>query len=93
MSPDLARTEKVRYASTAYRGMIGIDPYVLAIMPTAFTFWVNTWRYRDLYLLRILRSHQACLGGDDYQAEIVPQRVEQQEILSTGLNLNRRRER
>ena len=73
--------------------MIGIDPYVLAIMPTAFTLWMNAWYYRDLYLLRILRSHQACLGSDDYQAKIVPQRIEQQEILSTGLNLNRRRER
>ena len=56
--------------------MIGIDPYVLAIMPTAFTFWVSTWRYRNLYLLRILQSHQACLGGDDYQAKILPQRIE-----------------
>jgi len=76
MSPNLARTEKVGYASTTYRGVIGIGSDVLAIMPTAFTLGMNAWRYGDLQPMRILRSHQARLRGNDYQAKIVPQRIE-----------------
>ena len=69
--------------------MVGIDPNILAIMPAALAFRVNTWVTEISAFPGILRSHQARLGGDEYQPKIVPQRIKQQEIISTGMNFNR----
>jgi hypothetical protein len=93
MSPDLARTKKVSCASTAYRGMIGIDSHVPTIMPTTVTLWMNAGSHGNLYIFRVFGLHHACLGGDHYQTKIVSQRIEKQEVFTTGANFYRCRER
>ena len=64
--------------------MIAIDSYVPAIVPAAFTFRMSAWSDNYPVSLRIFRLRHACLGGDDYQPEIVTQRIEQQKIFPAG---------